>query len=474
MTPIAPLGIAYLAAVLKKHGFSVRIEDQFESGISPRGIAERVRNDGVDIVGFSLLTPNLPAVTSCVRALREASPAVRIVFGNIHATVYRKELVEKNACDFALAGEGEYSFLELLRVLERGNRDFRSVPGLAWKNGESLVLNPPGEQIARLDDLPFPDWDDLRLSRYLAPPTLLKRRVVLPVIYARGCRWKCRFCAQNVHYPAVRRRSFDNLFAEIERNIERYGVYDFGFQDGSFPSNEKEALTFSEGMVRRDLHRHCRWLTEARVDRMSFDALAAMKEAGLYLIMYGFECGDDAVLGRHGKSQSADDSRRAMEWTRRLGIFTYGLFMLGLPGETEESMEKTVRLALELDPEIAKFNRFVPYPGSPLFHELGYCDRFLSTPESMSPWSPESGGGDPCYVPEGITSDRLREIQRNAVLRFYLRPSKIARMLRICSLQPRNLWVQFSSMSELVAEAFRCRAKVFFSRARNSPRLEGR
>lgn len=457
MTPVAPLGVAYLAAVLKRAGFHARVYDQFAAATSPAAVADLVTEGGYDIVGFSILTPNMPMVEQTVQAIRTAAPHVRIVFGNTHSAIYRRELVEAGWADFVVYGEGEQTFLELVSALAGGASRFSDIAGLVWRDeGGRIQINVARPQLEDLDALPFPDFSDLDLPRYLAPPTLLRQEVILPIVYARGCPWSCSFCAQNINYPKVRKRTVGNVLDEIERNIDEYGVSWFGFQDAIFPLHERDAIRFADGMIRRGLHRRCRWLTEARVDTVTRDSLAALREAGLYLMMYGFESGNDGILSRHNKKHSIEDSRRAMAWTRDLGIFTYGLFMVGLPGETEETIEDTIRFAIELDPEIAKFNRFTPYPGSPLFFEMkSELDAGGFHPESMTPWSSGTSRDDYVYAPDGIAAARMRQLQRNAVLRFYLRPQKMLQMARINFLQPRNLLISALSVGELGVESLR-------------------
>lgn len=445
MTPIAPLGLAYLEAMLKKYHYDVVLMDLFEKNISADQLSAYVQNNNVRIIGFSILTPNMPRIRPLIKELRLHNPSVKILAGNIHASVYAIQLLKEMLFDFVIDGEGEYTLLELVQALEKDLTDYSPINGLIWRDQQNNIkTNPKREQIDNLDELPFPTWDDLDLKNYKAPPTIIERKIILPVLFRRGCMNRCSFCSQNVLFPHMKNRSIANLLDEIERNIEQYNISWFGFQDSSFPMNKKEAFEFTEGMTKRGLDKKCKWLTEMNYEMLSFDVLKALKDSGLFLIMFGFETGSQKILDQYKKNQTLEKAHIVMEWTKKLNIFTFGLFMIGLPGETEESIYQTIAFANSLDPEIAKFNRFIPYPGSPLYNDIKKdIPDFDHNEEAFTAWSEK----DIILNREWTTIEpkRLRELQKEAVKKFYFRPKKILQMLRLNVLNPYNFFLNLQA-----------------------------
>ena len=449
MTPIAPLGLAYLEAVLKSNGYDVILLDLFEKKLTEIQLSDYVKNNNFTLIGFSLLTPNMPSIKPLIRKLKQNNPDIKLVAGNIHASVYAVQLLKEKMFDFIIDGEGEYTLLELVQAMQNNQTDYSLIQSLIWRDAQhNIHTNPKREQIDNLDQLPFPVWDDLNLKKYKAPPTIIERKIILPVLYRRGCMNRCSFCSQNVLFPRMRNRSISNLLDEIERNIERYHIPWFGFQDSSFPQNPKEAFEFSEGMKKRGLEKKCKWLTEMNYEMLTLDVLQALKDSGLFLIMFGFETGSQMILDRYKKSQTLEKAHIVMEWTKKLKIFTYGLFMIGLPGETEESVQQTIDYAISLDPEIAKFNRFVPYPGSPLYYSIKKdIPDFDSHEEAFTAWSKQDLHLNSRWTT--IEPQRLRRLQKEAVIKFYFRPKKILKTIRLNILNPYNYYLNLKSVISL-------------------------
>jgi radical SAM superfamily enzyme YgiQ (UPF0313 family) len=187
-------------------------------------------------------------------------------------------------------------------------------------------------------------------------------------------------------------------------------------------------MEFCEEFMRRGLHKKVIWFTETRVDLVDLSLLKIMKRAGLRLIMYGFESGNQRILDSMNKKITLQQSKQAMRYTKEAGILTLGLFILGMPGETEDTCEDTIRFAKELNCDIAKFNLAVPYPGSQFFDD--YKDKLdlkndFGKFTSWYNWT--AGSGDLIFVPENMTSEKLAKLQKRAMLEFYLRPTIILR-----------------------------------------------
>lgn len=423
---VLPSGLAYLASHLKKDNVEVVIEDQFASNISDRQLCSRIKAFCPDIVGFSCLTSAMSKVESLVREIRTFSPGTRIVMGNIHPTLFADEMLRSRMADIVVRGEGELTLRETVSVLA-AQGDLRQVPGISFRSGEEILHNPSREAIA-LDDLLFPAWELFDLRYYKDYPLLsVYNTVIFPVQGSRGCPFKCIFCSQDKMYGTPRYRSTENIMQEIEFMHGRFGVNFFGFNDAFFPHSVKQGFEFCDAVIKSKLHKKIRWLTETRVDMVSLDLLKKMKEAGLELIMYGFEVGNQKVLDSVEKRATLNQARKAMELTRKANIRSLGLFILGLPGETRETCVETINFAREINPDMAKFNLAVPFPGSALFETYNKNINCRENSDKFTSWYDWADlGGDVIYSPDKLTSQELVALQRKAMFKFYVRFSKIA------------------------------------------------
>ena len=440
VTPVPPLGLAYLAAVLERDGFTVEILDQVASEINNQELLERAARAAPGLIGISCLTPVMNSVQHLVKGLRERAPHIPIVLGNTHATVFRTQLLEQGQADVVIAGEGEGAMLDLARAVRDGAA-LASVAGIHYRDGEGRVCSteerPP---MVNLDDLPLPAWHLLDLGLYQKCPMLcLDDDPTLSIQASRGCFYRCTFCSQDQIYRKFRHREVEAVIDEMKHFRRRFNVTRFVFIDANFPFNREYGLRFCDELRRQGLHRQIKWVVETRPDMVDLELLREMKDAGLHLIMYGFEVGNQAILDSINKRFTLEHSRQAMRDTRAAGIYTLGLFMLGLPGETRETCLQTIRFARELDCDMAKFNLAVPLPGS-RFYEDHRAELNVEAPEKFTSWydwAPFSG--ELLYVPEGLTDQELKNLQRRGMFEFYARPRLVARHLRNGTLSLGNM-----------------------------------
>ena len=429
-TPIPPLGIASIAASMEEAGLRVDLLDQLGSRISNEQIATTISRRGYSLVGISCLTAAMNGVADLCARIRARSPGTPIVLGNIHATVFHRELVADSTADYVLRGEGERAMVALCRALS-GDGPLEEVPGLTWRDGDGSLRTTPRGAPLDLDPLADPAWHLLDLTRYHSTPLLGVRRRMLHIQASRGCPFGCTFCSQEVMNRGVRRRSVDSLLGELERAHVQHGTGYFAFTDAFFPIDEAHGEAFARAMIASGLHRSIRWISETRVDRVSRPLLRLLRRSGLDLMMFGLESGDQAVLDGLGKRQQLDEARDAVRWAREEGIRTLGLYVLGLPGDTADSCRATARFARAVGTDMAKFNVAIPFPGSPMF------DSWRAGREDTPDWArfnswydPRLAGGELLFTPEGMTSAELIALQRSAMLRFWARPRQVWRTLR--------------------------------------------
>lgn len=361
-----PLGLAYLAAVLEQAGHECAI---FDLSLAPNSSPEA---DAASIVAFDPQLVGITAMTSVYQSALETATILKarlgrpIVIGGPHATMFPDRLLtESPVLDYVVRGEGEMTLLELVEVLE-GKRDLSSVTGLTYRVRGEVVSNPDRELLADLDSLPFPSRQHFDLNRYgLRTP---EGQPMVTILSSRGCPYNCSYCFKGIVGRTYRHRSPQNIVSEIKQVVDQTGIRSFYFIDDLFTADTKRLQELMELMVAEKLNVH--WQCLGRVDRINPELLRSMHAAGCRRIHFGVESGNPDILKQISKGIKLDQVRQAVRWAKDAGIQVKGYFMLGLPGDTEATMQQTIDLAVELDLEEAMFSLTTPFPGTRLWDEL--------------------------------------------------------------------------------------------------------
>ncbi len=453
-SPIAPLGLCYIAAVLRNNGLEVLVYDQFANKAENQELLDFIKKNNPQIIGFSVLTPLIRDVENIVSEIRKIRPECLVVFGNIHATCFPEEVLHKRSADIVVRGEGEVAMLEVCRRLDR-KESLRGIAGVSYMDNDTIIHNPDRALLEDLDELPYPAWDLLDLKNYLNHPMVaISNNQALPLMASRGCKYRCYYCSQDKLYNVVRYRRPEKVVSEMEYFYSTLGTKFFGFCDAYFPFDEESGLRFCQLLRERGLHKKIKWITETRVDKVTPALLKNMKETGLHLIMYGIEVGNGEILQSLKKGTTLEQARNAVKEAKRQGILTQGLFMLGLPGETEDTCKDTVNFAKELDCDLVKFNIATPYPGSEFFNDCLKGQK-MYVPESYTSWADWTDVPiDLAYSPKGISPEKLKHLQRKAMFGFYARAGVIFKHITHRTIQWKDIvyggvWVTFLFFSSL-------------------------
>ncbi|MBZ0271164.1 radical SAM protein, partial [bacterium] len=279
-----------------------------------------------------------------------------------------------------------------------------------------------------LDDLPAPAWDLFRVEDYPCPPRFMMQGPLVTLAASRGCPWDCTYCSQNALTPGVRRRDIARVVDEIETTHRERGVTNFGFVDAIFPLKAADGFAFAAMMKERGLVDRVRWGTETRCDLVSREMLAELKSAGCRFLMYGFESASRATLDAVDKRADPKQAIDVMRWSKEIGIGTYGLYMIGFPGETREMARETIRFAKALDTDVASFARVTPYPGSPMYEQHKATLGDVPAHQWNNQYRAEPGEAG--WRLPGMSSEEIGALLREANLSYYLRPRLIWRHLR--------------------------------------------
>jgi len=352
------IGMAYLLAVAKSAGLRVKYVDMVAYGFSSEQLIQYINENPPALIGFTAYTIQIKAAGFIASEIKKHHPDIPICIGGPHATVAPGETLDEfGAFDFAVCGEAELVLPQIFENLKQGS-SLSNIKGVVTRGKTDYSY----AALKNLDALPFPAWEEFDLTRYPgADPH--RTRLELLVSTSRGCPFSCVFCVRP--FGRNRRgRSIASVIKEIERNIDDFGCEAVYFVDETFIVDLKQSGELCNSMLKRGLEKKIRWSCEARVDVASLELYRLMKKVGCYYIYFGFESGDDTVLKNAKKGFNVSQIKKAVKWAKDAGLNCAGSFILGLPGETEESANKTIKLAKELDIYSTTFPIAVPFPGT--------------------------------------------------------------------------------------------------------------
>lgn len=428
LEPMPCIGLAYLAGVLERAGYRVKVIDDFVYRRGGELVIKVVEEEGPKVVGISCLTPSAPQCFKIAEKIKEVNKSVKIIMGNIHAGVFARDILKKGYADAVVHGEGEDVIVELVRRLRDGEEPC-GLKGVSYigKDNE-IFISEDILLIRELNSLPFPAWHLFPYEKYGLLSFADIKKPVLTVLGTRGCPYNCSFCSLKYFGRGYRTRDVSNVVDEIEYLIDRFHIKQFGFVDPIFPLDKEHARRFSREMIKRGVNRKVVWTTETRPDMMDYDIALMLKEAGARRIIFGIESGVPELLKKINKNYNLERVKEAVKACKKAGLETIGLFMIGLPGERRELTLQTIRFAKEIDIDFAKFAITVPFPGSELYQMLkdeGKLNR--EDWENFTTFNPEPD--KLVFVPYDMNGRELLRLQRRANFEFYFRPKMIFRQL---------------------------------------------
>lgn len=431
ITPVPPMGLCYIGAVLEKHGHNVFIIDQYAYRMTNEALMLSIKNIRPEIIGFSCLTPCINNIKVLSRKIKSAYPDIKIILGNLHATIFANDILENSIADIVVRGEGDYTTAEIVSAIDKQDR-LSGIRGISYRSNGTIHHNEDRPDIADLDSLPYPSWHLLNWKYYNKVPMLGLNEPAIPVRASRGCCYSCIFCAQDKIYKTFRLRNINRVIDEIEHVHKRYQIRNFVFCDSFFPHSDESAELFCDGMMARGMHKSVRWFTELRSDGVRLPLLKKMKQAGLHLIMFGFESGNQKILDSMDKKAKIEQAIRMMNMVKKEKILTLGFFMLGMPQETTASCKDTIRFAKKLDCDIVKFNIVIPYPGTELYEKNKDKINPRCSFDDFTSWNGWLlRERNLPLTPQTMTQEELFKMQAWGMFCYYARLRIIIRCLRL-------------------------------------------
>lgn len=409
--PLPPADLMYLAAVAEKQGFEAKISDYSQSG----DYEEDLREFKPDYLVVNIATPTLEHDLDAVKKAKEICPNITTVAkGAAFLTLGEKIVSEHNELDFGILGEAEDTLKDIL-----DNKPKNNILGIYYKENDEVKFTGKRPFIEDLDSLPFP-------ARHLVNNNIYRRpdnnKVQATIKVSRGCPFHCFFClATPVSGAKVRRRSPENIVAEIRECVEKYNIKNFLFWSDIFNIDKDWTMKLCQAIIDSGLK--ITWSANTRADTADYEMAKMMYKSGCRLVSIGVESGSQYMLEKMGKKITLNDVRRTVKVFKKAKIRIYNYFVIGLPWETEETVEETIKFAIELNSDFISFYTATPLPGS-RFYDYALEHNLFDKETSF-----ENAYYYPAVNTHNLTRERVFELHKAAVKRFYLRPLYILKML---------------------------------------------
>ncbi len=417
-----PLGLLYLASYIKKHSdYNVAILDSLIDKLSYTDIEEKIKAFNPDIIGVTALTFTMPDVMKTIRLAKKVIPSALICLGGAHVSLYPKETLSLPGVDYVFIGDSEKSFKKFIDNIEQG-KDLEEVEGLGYKKEGRIHIKPCVSDNENLDMLPFPDRTLIPYKKYWN--MLSKKNISTSMVTSRGCLFKCTFCSE--HLNKYRKRSPENVVKEIEECVA-LGIKAFCIFDDTFTADRKRVFEICKLIIEKKIDIALDIRT--RVDVVDPEMIRMLKKVGCETIRYGVESGSQEILKSMKKGINLKHIVDVFRFTKKMGITSFGYFMLGFPGETQVHINRTIKFARELNPDYVQFSITTPLPETEIY-KLGLKKGlYLNDYWREYALNPEKNFIPPVWE-ELLSKEELIKSMNRAYRNFYLRISLIMRQIK--------------------------------------------
>ncbi len=433
-------GLGYLAGALRHAGYDVAM---YDASIETEPLNDVLTRERYDVVGVSSPTPLIHEAWRAAAAAK-ALGAITIL-GGPHLTLEPDESMQRDEVDLVLRGEGEDAVVEIMQMLDLdpgvqatpaaprrfSHKGWSEILGLSYRT-ETVRHNPPRPLRPDLDNIPYPAHDLFKIDKYtnLNPLTdgLIPNSRSYTIVTSRGCPFKCTFCSKPITGDTWRNRSVENVLGEWRWLVKDLRATEIGITDDIWNRDLKRAKELCRRLIAEGLNT-TPWVTVhgMKVNYGDAELYQLMKAAGAKRVGFGVESGNQAVLNNIiKKGQTLDMVRDAFRNAKAAGLQTMGFFVLGMPGETEETMEDTIKFAMELDPDLANFMIAAPYPGTRLWDMLEEMGAEIFSHE----WQDLAIQDNKAHFQlNDLQAELVERKWHEAYRRFYMRPNRLARRL---------------------------------------------
>ena len=422
LTKYAPMGLIAVAGYARQNkNIQVEIYDANAEN-SKNQIQETIDyiiKNNPDILGLTSMTANIEHALKICESVKKIYPKTITVIGGVHVTVAPEQVLKNKNVDFIIIGEGEVTFDQFLKKINHP-KTFSQIDGLGYKENKKIIINKRRELIKNLNQLPIPAYDLLKINCYRSPYGL--RTPFISMLRSRGCPFQCIFCGvQNIFGRSYRVQTPERTIQEIDYLINEFKIKEIGFKDSEFILNQENVSRLCDLLIEKKYD--LTWSCNARVDCGSLELYQKMKKAGCHTISFGAESGDQNILNTIKKGITVEQIRQAVKNVKQAGIRVSVNFILGNPGDNRKTIEKTIKLAKEINPDYVAFCFSTPFPGTEL-REMAIKNNWLINSDLSAVAYMEL-----TMNATDLSNEELKKYMSKAYKSFYFRPFYILKRL---------------------------------------------
>jgi radical SAM superfamily enzyme YgiQ (UPF0313 family) len=414
-----PISLAYIASAIRAAGHTVRILDMDAEKIHLFRLEKIIREFSPQIVGFSVMLNNFLITLKLSQFVKKIDPSIKIVYGGVQINLFPEESLKYSMVDIGVLGEGEFVFPQLLNAIE-SNQDLGNIPGIIYKgnNPKQIIKNNEVPPIKNLDSIQYPARDLLPIKKYTS---LISQKNPVTILFtARGCPFQCTFCSKPSFWHNTRFHSPAYVANEFQSCVD-LGIKEIMVYDDIFTANAKRVRNICYEIRARSID--VIWDVRTRVDLINRDILKWLKAAGCHRICFGVESGDPMMLKNYNKGITISQVKKAFDLTKSFDMEVLAYFMIGGPGETKKSIQRTYQVMKYLEPDYIHLTHVIPYPKTKLFDMA--LSRNATFPEVWLDLKNHSYERFPMFSDGELTRDEIFHYVSQGYRTFYYRPKYI-------------------------------------------------
>ena len=428
--PHACNDLGYAAAILINRGYNIFLRDYQTERATLSEVKKNIESFHPDMILISTTNATIHIDIDFVNWIKTFCDCKIILKGAIFFNMAENlfSTLDLHNIDYLIGGEIDTIIGELTDTIFKNVGQIQEIPGIIYKDENRFIKTAFNRWETNLDKIPFPARELMRNDIYVRPDT---GEPMATIQVARGCPAQCTYCLTPIiSGKAIRKRSIENIFAEIEDCYYNFGIKNFFFKADTFTIDSEWAEALCDKIIESDLHGKIEFTVNSRAKPLNIKLLEKLKTAGCFMFAIGFESGSENTLKMIKKGVTKEENLIAAKMVQQVGIPLLGFFMIGFPWETKEDILDTLNFIFEINPDFMELHIAMPYFGTELYSD---CLRFKTI-------SGEAWGNDYCSPntigTASVTMDEILKLKKIYLLKFYLRPSFIIKKFKACFFNP--------------------------------------